>query len=149
MGPTLGSLYVGKLVERLSASNATQAVFLEFGHDTTIDLALTALGLFKDSQPLSATGPVRANRKFKTSDQVPFGAQMLWERFTCSATGLGAGAPQVRLLLNDAPVPLASCSSGAGKHYGSCSVDAFVKANEKAASVVWGDATWAAACGAQ
>lgn len=65
MGPLLGTLFVNKLIERfvfvanllyhtptrnISFSNATgdaQPVYLEFGHDTTIDLALSALGLAK------------------------------------------------------------------------------------------------------
>ncbi|KAF4571614.1 acid phosphatase pho5 [Pleurotus pulmonarius] len=48
MGPTLGSLYVNKLIERFSNSSSdAKAVYLEFGHDTTIDMALTALGLAK------------------------------------------------------------------------------------------------------
>ncbi|KZV78230.1 phosphoglycerate mutase-like protein [Exidia glandulosa HHB12029] len=149
MGETLGSLYVARLVDHLTSTNTTQSMFLEFGHDTTIDLALTALGLFDDKSALSSKGPVKASRKWKTSEQVPFGAQMLWERFTCSSKGLGAGKPQVRLLLNDAPVPLASCSKGDGKRFGTCSVGEFVKANQKAASVQWGDASWVAACGAQ
>lgn len=69
MGPTLGSLYVSKLIDRYKVfqilgsfasstlmsrsvrfSNSTgnaSALYLEFGHDTTIDLTLTALGLAK------------------------------------------------------------------------------------------------------
>jgi hypothetical protein len=64
MGPTLGTLFVNKLIERFAFlpfyrwmhltshrfSNATgdaQQMYLEFGHDTTIDMALTALGLAK------------------------------------------------------------------------------------------------------
>ncbi len=67
MGPLLGTLFVNKLIERFvflvlftlfcayntfSFSNDTgdsQAVYLEFGHDTTIDMALAALGLAKYS----------------------------------------------------------------------------------------------------
>lgn len=64
MGPTLGSLYVNKLIERYApfltveidvakyqwprfsnSSSDAKDVYLEFGHDTTIDMALTALGL--------------------------------------------------------------------------------------------------------
>ncbi|EJD45339.1 phosphoglycerate mutase-like protein [Auricularia subglabra TFB-10046 SS5] len=143
MGPTLGALYVARLVGILTSTNTTdQAMHLEFGHDTTIDLALTALGLFKDARPLSAAGPVPRNRRFRTSSQVPFGAQMLWERFAC-----GAGEPQVRLLLNDAPVPL-GCKTGLGRQYGTCSVREFASMHAKAAAVQWGDARWVAACGA-
>ncbi|KIM84323.1 hypothetical protein PILCRDRAFT_818666 [Piloderma croceum F 1598] len=49
MDATLGVLYVNTLVERFtnSSGNNTSAVYLEFGHDTTIDLALTGPGLAK------------------------------------------------------------------------------------------------------
>ena len=48
MGPLLGSLYVNKLIDRFeNKTGDAQAVYLEFGHDTTIDMALTALGLAK------------------------------------------------------------------------------------------------------
>ena len=108
MGAVLGSLYVGELVDRLTnATGAAQEVYLEFGHDTTIDMALTGLGLAKDTPTLSAKGPVRSNRKFRTSYQVPFAAQMLWEKFSCTSSFDG---PQVRLVLNDAPFPLSTCA---------------------------------------
>lgn len=48
MGPLLGSLYVKKLVERFTnATGDSLPAYLEFGHDTTIDQALTGLGLAK------------------------------------------------------------------------------------------------------
>lgn len=81
MGPLLGSVFVNTLIDRFT--KGTDAVYLEFGHDTSIDLALAALGLAKDTPALSASGLVRANRKFRTSNQVPFGAQMVWEKFSC------------------------------------------------------------------
>ncbi|KAJ7067101.1 histidine phosphatase superfamily [Mycena amicta] len=114
MGPTLGTLFVNKLVERFTNSTGdAQEMYMEFGHDTTIDLALTALGLAKDKKPLPSKGPVPANRAFRTSTQVPFAAQM----------------------------------SHFDKTYGSCSLDAFVKANSFSTSITWGDAAWNATCG--
>jgi len=48
MGPILGTLYVNKLIERFSNKTGDAGeLYLEFGHDTTIDQALTALGLAK------------------------------------------------------------------------------------------------------
>ncbi|KAJ6532022.1 phosphoglycerate mutase-like protein [Mycena capillaripes] len=146
MGPTLGTLFVNKLIERFSnVTGDAQQMYLEFGHDTTIDMALTALGLAKDKKPLPATGPVPANRAFRTSTQVPFGAQMVWEKFTCSS----CAGPQIRLLLNDAPFPLQSCAkSHFDAAHGSCALDAFVKANSFSTNIQWGDAAWNATCGA-
>ena len=48
MGPLLGSLFVDKLIDRFeNKTGDAMPVYLEFGHDTTIDMALTALGLAK------------------------------------------------------------------------------------------------------
>lgn len=144
MGPVLGGLLVKQVVDRFTNSTGdAKAVYLEFGHDTTIDLALTALGLAKDSPALSAKGPVPHNRKFRTTRQVPFAAQMVWEKFSCTKSFQG---PQVRLVLNEAPLPLVGCKK-VDKHYGSCSLDDFVAANADSAQHSWGDARWNATCG--
>ncbi|KAJ7170878.1 phosphoglycerate mutase-like protein [Mycena crocata] len=147
MGPTLGTLFVNKLIERFSnATGDAQQMYMEFGHDTTIDMALSALGLAKDKKPLSPSGPAPPNRAFRTSTQVPFAAQMVWEKFTCASSSKG---PQIRLLLNDSPFPLTSCGkSHFDSKYGSCAFDAFVKANSFSTGITWGDATWNATCGA-
>ena len=126
-----------------NATGDAKPVYLEFGHDTTIDLALTALGLARDRPPLSAAGPVRAHRLWRTSQQVPFAAEMVWERFACARSFAG---PQVRLVLNGAPVRLAGCK-GVSAAYGSCALEEFVKANEASVKGAWGDARWNATCG--
>ncbi|KIJ66951.1 hypothetical protein HYDPIDRAFT_85676 [Hydnomerulius pinastri MD-312] len=147
MGPLLGTIFVDKLIDRFSNTSGDAAeLYLEFGHDTTIDNALTALGLAKDKQPLPASGPVDPNRKWRTSNQVPFAAKMVWEKFTCSSSFAG---PQIRLMLNDAVLPLTICSkTRQDRSYGTCALDAFVSANNFSTSVQWGDATWNATCGA-
>ncbi|KAF7327933.1 Phosphoglycerate mutase-like protein [Mycena kentingensis (nom. inval.)] len=147
MGPTLGTLYVNKLIERFTnATGDAQEMYLEFGHDTTIDMALTALGLAKDTPALPSSGPVPAKRAFRTSQQVPFSAQMVWEKFTCTSSCTG---PQIRLLLNDAPYPLAGCAKNKfDRTYGTCALEAFVEANSFSTGIVWGDESWNATCGA-
>ncbi|KAH7911681.1 phosphoglycerate mutase-like protein [Hygrophoropsis aurantiaca] len=146
MGPVLGSLYVNQLIDRFKNSTGdADALYLEFGHDTTIDLVLTALGLARDEKPLPPTGPIDPNRKWRTSSQVPFAAKLIWERFTCSKSFNG---PQIRLLLNDATYPLSICGkTQRDRSYGICSLDAFVDANKFSTSIRWGDATWNKTCG--
>ena len=142
----MGVLSAYVLIRHHSFTNSTgdaKPLYLEFGHDTTIDMALTGLGLAKDTPKLSARGPVRSNRKFRTSYQVPFAAQMLWEKFSCASSFEG---PQIRLVLNDAPFPLSTCAR-MDKHYGSCSLADFVKSNAASAQHSWGDARWNATCG--
>ncbi|KAL1739919.1 histidine phosphatase superfamily, partial [Schizophyllum fasciatum] len=146
MGPTIGSLFVNKLIDRFTnATGDAVPLYLEFGHDTTIDLALTALGLAKDAPRLSSTA-MPEERKWRTSDQVPFAAQMIWEKFSCTSSFEG---PQVRLILNDSPFPLLTCAnSDEDKLYGSCALDAFVAANGFSTTIAWGDDKWKKTCGA-
>ena len=142
----MGVLSAYVLIRHHSFTNSTgdaKPLYLEFGHDTTIDMALTGLGLAKDTPKLSARGPVRSNRKFRTSYQVPFAAQMLWEKFSCTSSFDG---PQVRLVLNDAPLPLATCKH-VSKKYGSCALDDFVASYKDSIEHAWGDARWNATCG--
>jgi hypothetical protein len=84
---------------RFSDSEEAQSLYLEFGHDTTIVAAMAAMELnryiymfivsesvsrvrCRDNPPLSPDGPPTL-RKFRTSYQTPFAANMIWERFTC------------------------------------------------------------------
>lgn len=144
MGPVLGALYVNKLIDRFTnASGDAVPLYAEFGHDTTAVLALTGLGLIKDRPELSADGPVNSTRKWRTSNQVPFGAQMVWEKFECTSSFEG---PQIRLVLNDAPLPITVCKN-MNQRLGSCSLDDFVTSQAAARNVSWGDATWNATCG--
>ncbi|KAF7971067.1 hypothetical protein HWV62_22123 [Athelia sp. TMB] len=137
MGPTIGALFTN------TTGNAS-TVYLEFGHDTTIDNALTGLGLAKDVPYLPVKGPIPTNRKWRTSDQVPFGAQMIWERFSCSSSFSG---PQIRLVLNEATFPLTTCMQSRGdKTYGTCSMANFVKSNAASAKVSYANSVWNASC---
>lgn len=48
IGNVLGALYANKLIDRFTNKTGdAEPIYLEFGHDTTIDMALTALGLLK------------------------------------------------------------------------------------------------------
>ncbi|KAH7889343.1 phosphoglycerate mutase-like protein [Phlebopus sp. FC_14] len=145
MGPLLGSVYVNKLIERLTNANGdAKELYLEFGHDVSILLILAAMGLNEDIPPLSGDH-IRPHRRFRTSEQTPFAAQMIWEKFSCAKSFKG---PQVRLLLNDATYPLSICEkSRMDKRYGTCSLHEFIKANSYSTGVQYGDAMWNASCG--
>ncbi|KAL0955826.1 hypothetical protein HGRIS_002029 [Hohenbuehelia grisea] len=145
MGPMQGTLYINKLIERFSNSTGNaQEMYLEFGHDTTIVAPLTTLGIAKDTPPLTGEAR-REKRKWITSRMTPFAAQMVFEKFTCSSSFQG---PQIRLVLNEATMPLELCAkTSEDKKYGTCSFENFVKANSYATSIKWGDAAWNATCG--
>ncbi|KAG1875199.1 phosphoglycerate mutase-like protein [Suillus tomentosus] len=144
MGPLAGTVFVNKLIERFTDSQGdSRPLYLEFGHDVTILLALSALGLAKDDPPLSPD-ELRPGRKFWTSELTPFAANMVWEKFTCTSSYDG---PQIRLILNDATMPLTICGQGMDPTLGTCSLDTFVNANHYSTSIRFRDETWNATCG--
>ncbi|KAG2357692.1 phosphoglycerate mutase-like protein [Suillus spraguei] len=139
-GPVMGSVFVKELINR-----EAQPLYLEFGHDSTILAAMAAMGLNKDDPPLSPDG-LRQHRRFRTSYQTPFAAQMVWERFTCEESFDG---PQIRLVLNEETYPLWTCAETKhDRRFGTCSLDTFVRANKFSTDIEFGDETWQAACGA-
>ncbi|KAI6106170.1 phosphoglycerate mutase-like protein [Pisolithus croceorrhizus] len=146
-GPILGSVYINKLIERFSNTTGdAQELYLEFGHDVTILLVLSAMNLNKDVIPLTPEY-IPPNRKFRGSEQSPFAARMIWEKFTCKNSFQG---PQVRLLLNGEAYPLAPCQkSRKDVRFGTCSLSEFVKANAFSTDIRYGDETWNAACVAE
>ncbi|OJA10742.1 hypothetical protein AZE42_07272 [Rhizopogon vesiculosus] len=145
-GRILGSVFVNKLIERFSnASEKAQSLYLEFGHDTTIMAIMAAMDLNRDDPPLSPHGPP-LRRKFRTSYQVPFAANMIWERLACKES---FNDPQIRLVLNEETYPLLSCAKTMqDRKYGTCSLEAFTRVNEFSTSISFGDDTWEAVCSA-
>ncbi|KAG0697610.1 phosphoglycerate mutase-like protein [Suillus ampliporus] len=145
-GRVMGSVFVNKLIDRFSnTSEEAPSLYLDFGHDTTIIAAMAAMGLNRDDPPLSSQGPPR-RRKFRTSYQTPFAANMIWESFTCEKSFDG---PQIRLVLNEETYPLRICAeTKEDRRYGTCSLDAFTRANQFSTNIKFGDDTWQAACGA-
>ncbi|KAG9636793.1 phosphoglycerate mutase-like protein, partial [Aureobasidium melanogenum] len=139
-GPILGSLLVSNVTTFLQSSTG-QNLSLNFAHDTTIDLGLTALGLAYDEQ-YPATGPPNPSRNWRTSTQVPFAAQMLFKRLSCASN-----ETRIQLELNGANFDLGpvGCTSD---YYGTCKLADFVatKHVQMAMNITDGDATWNAAC---
>lgn len=141
MGPLLGSLLVSNVTAFLQNDDGVTASF-NFGHDTTIDLGLTALGLAADSA-YPSEGPVNANRAWRTANQVPFASQMLWRGLSCD------GEARVQLLLNEANFDLSPTGCQTDE-FGSCSLADFLDADkvQAAVNVTYGDDRWEAACSA-
>lgn len=101
---------------------------------------LTALGLANDTS-YPADGPPSPYRKWRTSTQVPFAAQMQFNRLDCG------GEKRIQLLLNEANFDLSPTGCEADM-YGTCSVSDFVatKNVQNALPIVDGDATWMSVC---
>ncbi|QLL31854.1 hypothetical protein HG536_0C00210 [Torulaspora globosa] len=110
-----------------------QKAWLSFTHDTDILNYLTTVGLFDDGNPLNATYVPFRDHVFHKSWQVPMGARVYTQKFQCS------NESYVRYVVNDAVIPIESCSSGPGF---SCPEDDFY---DYAASRLQG-LNFAAAC---
>lgn len=110
--------------------------------------------------PLVDHPPV--HRKFRTSNQTPFAAEMVWEKFSCKKTCVNPcldlcayslmtssfKGPQVRLVLNGATFPLSICNqTEKDREYGTCSLEEFVRANAYSMEVAYHSKTWNATCG--
>lgn len=140
MGQVIGSLLVSNVTaffERTSGPNLS----LNFGHDTTIDLGLTALGLAYDAE-YPVEGPVNTTKSWRTAEQVPFAAQMFWQKLSCDCD-----KQRVQLVLNEANFDLGptGCESD---EYGTCSLDDFMSSAtvQAALNVTYGDQRWNSAC---
>lgn len=141
MGSILGSLLISNLTEFMQL-DSRQTLSLNFGHDTTVALTLTALGLSYDEH-YAASGPPQADRKWRTAHQEPFAAQMLFKLLECG----GSSGKRIQLSLNDANVDLQSsgCSSDA---YGSCSFDDFLSSErvQAALRIEYNGTEWQSVC---
>lgn len=101
---------------------------------------VTALGLFNESNATMPTDSINYERAWRTSQILPFLANIALERLECGAvaggnasaaqTNAGEVAAQggareayVRVLVNQAPVPVPTCNGGPGA---SCPVADFV-----------------------
>lgn len=94
----------------LLANDAARGVYFSFVHDGDIIPLLATLGILDEGkQPGSLpSDKVKTKRKWKTSDVVPMGGRLIFERVTCDNTGLGANLRRsyVRLFINDGLVNL-------------------------------------------
>jgi acid phosphatase len=142
MGTVIGSLLVSNVTAFLQEKSGPN-LSLNFGHDTTIDMGLTALGLAADPA-YPPEGPVNATRAWRTANQVPFAAQMFWRSLSCGED------TRIQLLLNEANFDLSptGCKSDS---YGTCSFVEFISTNtiQAALNVTHDDAVWEAACSVQ
>ncbi|CAC5377474.1 MINPP1 [Mytilus coruscus] len=81
-----------------------------FGHSDTIDTFYSALGLYRDSQPLRADNfDTMKNRKFYESKVTPFSANIAFILYKCG--GSGAENYLLKMMVNNQPVTIPGCDS--------------------------------------
>lgn len=85
--------------------------FLDGHSDTTLTL-MTALGLYKDSQALTASNRVQmADRQFKSSKIASYSANVAFILYACRPTqGEAKNTFKVKLLVNEETVKFPGCS---------------------------------------
>jgi hypothetical protein len=101
--------------------------FADFSSDNSIMKIIAALGILRDHDNLPRKGPIPSSQQMVVSKVVPFAGSMVVEKITCSArTAYPLQRDYVRILINDAAVPLLSCGTR-GRTFGMCSLDAFIE----------------------
>jgi acid phosphatase len=123
-GSVLGVPWLNATARLLSEAAAAAApaagpLFLSFSHDSDIVPVLAALRLLDDGVRLP-TDRVLRDRKWRTSQVVPMGGRLVFERMACDG---GRGA-FVRLNVNDGLVAIPGCVDGPNL---SCSLQRFVR----------------------
>lgn len=141
LGPVQGVGYVNELIARLTGqpvqdetkTNRTldsspvtfpldRTMYADFSHDVQMVAIYSAIGLFKQQDPLSTTEP-DPERTWRISRMTPFAGRMVTERLKC------AGEEFVRIFVNDALQPLEFCGADPS---GVCSLKAFVASQKYA-----------------
>ncbi|KAJ7063679.1 histidine phosphatase superfamily [Mycena amicta] len=159
LGRSLGIGYVQELVARLThtpipthnfSTNATlddnpitfplgQSLYVDATHEVVVLQVLTALNL----STLAAQGPLPADhipkdRTFRSSKLAPFATNVHFQLLECTSVP----GPQIRIVVNDGPVPLTGIEGCPVQKDGMCSMDTFVAAQKK----IIGAADWVYDC---
>lgn len=133
----IGFLYANNTYTLMEEN--TSNMTLSFSHDSDIFYFTTALGLFDGEYDLSPKY-VDFQHPFRVSDMVPMGARLVHEKLQCKDYATNKTEPYVRVLLNDAVIPLPDCQDGPGF---SCSLDGYKSVIEERL----GNSSYVEACG--
>lgn len=106
-GALMGWLWLNA-TQSLMLDYSSKDVYFSFVHDGDIVPVLATLGIISeptDRQELP-TDHVATKRKWRTSDVVPMGGRLVFERITCEGEAEGRKEHVVRLFVNDGLVDL-------------------------------------------
>ncbi|PYH47385.1 histidine phosphatase family protein [Aspergillus saccharolyticus JOP 1030-1] len=106
--------------------SAAGSLFFNFAHDSNISPIIAALDIANPPQDLPTDRVAfDLQQHWRITDIIPMGGRLTIERLNCSAgSALGAAGIYVRLVLNEAVVPLRSCQDGPGY---SCSLQRYAE----------------------
>lgn len=121
---TMGWLYLNATADLLVDADSQDAYF-SFVHDGDIVPLLAALRILdEDGKQILPTGHVKADRNWQTSDVVPMGGRVLFERIACE-TSNGNSERFVRLSVNDGVMRLPHVAAAGGRLKNSVLVEDF------------------------
>ncbi|KIK52824.1 hypothetical protein GYMLUDRAFT_207686 [Collybiopsis luxurians FD-317 M1] len=108
-----------------------QSLYVDATHEVVVLNILTALNL----STLAANGPlpydhIPENQTWKVSQLAPFSTNVQFQLLECSSPSISPGQ-QIRIIINDAPVPLTGIRGCPEQEDGMCPVDTFVKAQRE------------------
>lgn len=116
----MGWLWLNATTTLLS-NDEVSGVYFSFVHDGDIIPLVTTLGILEENKSpgFLPNDKSPARRRWKTSNIVPMGGRLVFERVTCHNTGLGGNLRRsyVRLFINDGIVDLAKSMVGSGLSY--------------------------------
>jgi len=149
-GATMGWLWLNATANLLRSGSEAGELFFSFVHDGDIVPMLAALDLFP-REPELPTSHVLHNRTWRTSDVVPMGGRVIFERLICPAPRhCWDNAPfypnhiyceeereevYVRVNANDGIVAIPGCDDGPGS---SCELEKFMERVQKKGEEVGG-----------
>lgn len=110
-----------------------------FSHDSDIITYTTALGIFEPDYDLSLN-EVEFGSIFRSSEIAPMGGRIITERLDCMDVLTNETDAFVRVIVNDAVIPIPGCQDGPGF---TCSLDGYKKNFEQRL----GDTSYVEACG--
>jgi hypothetical protein len=106
-----------------------RSFYADFTHDSTIAGIVAALNLQDFSVPLPVHSP-DPNRKYKTSNIVPYAARLIFEEISCAESEVKGKTELIRLLLNEAIIDLHQLKGCSSREDGMCNRGEFIKALE-------------------
>lgn len=111
----VGSLYANATnVLMNEGPEKAGSLFFSFTHDTDVTQILVAMGLFIPDKPLDMNKVGFLNNNYKAGDLSPMGMNLVLERLSCNKTAISDEGTYVRVILNNAVIPIDNCTDGPG-----------------------------------
>lgn len=107
LSATIAAPYLNATTQFLNEKDPKYKILLAFTHDTDVELHIAGLGLVSPEKALP-TDHVPFPSPYSHVQIVPQGARLVTEKYKCGNDSY------VRILLNDAVIPIKTCQSGPG-----------------------------------